>query len=76
VTTRTAVLVRYGLPDSPTFQMKMQQHPQQTLRVRVKHQGGSISMSTGHLSSLAHELRSVDIGLAEQIQAFLRSAKL
>jgi hypothetical protein len=56
--------------------MKMQQHPQQTLRVRVMHHAGSISMSTGHLSSLAHELRSVDIGLAKQIQAFLRSAKL
>ncbi len=76
VSTRAAVLLRYGLPDSPPFQMKMQQHPQQTLRVRVNHQAGSISMSVGHLTSLAHELSSIDLDLTEQIQTFLRGAKL
>ncbi len=73
---RAAILRRYGLPDSPTFQMKVQQHPQQTPRVQVEHHTGSISMSMGHLSSLAHELSPIDLDLAEQIQAFLRSAKL
>lgn len=70
---RSDVLKNYGLPDAPSFEFEAQRDAAQTTRVRVKHKGGTVSMSAGHLSSLAHELAPVDQGLAKQIQSFLKS---
>ena len=70
---RSDVLKSYGLPDAPTFAFEAQRDTAQTMRVRVKHRGGTVSVSTGHLSSLAHQLAPIDPGLSQQIQSFLKS---
>jgi hypothetical protein len=71
---RADVLLRYGLPNTPAFEIEVQQQARQT--VRAKHEGGAVSMSTGHLSSLAHEIGPIDFLLAQQIQTFLKKAGL
>jgi hypothetical protein len=36
---RADVLLRYGLPDTPAFEIEVQQHARQTVRVKLNMKG-------------------------------------
>lgn len=71
--TRADVLKRYGLLDVSTFEMAAQRDRQGTLHATLKHREATVSISLDHLSSLGHEIRPADPGLATQIRAVLKS---
>ena len=74
--TRADVLGKFGLPDRAAFEMTPARDPHGLWRIKVGYENGApIHVSLGHAAKLADAIRSVDHGLAEQLDACALEAR-
>jgi hypothetical protein len=74
--TRAQVLERFGLPDSPAFELTPVHDATNVLKIRVSCEGkADTDMTRAGLSRLAIEIRSVDPDLAAKCHACLEKAR-